>query len=213
MLLCSAVILKFVNVNNACYILGEATHYHALQLIESLEDYIMVNLETFLESRLLDELPHALIKHLSFYISDQQKTKSRYSRTNEALDGILAKHYAWVEDQDWPIPILPKDVGGILAMLRRDARTGTAKVSPGPPLTPTSSLGRKASRLMTDGSLTLDPTVSPKTSRQIPSGDDIFLMDGLDSPSAPPQELRKDPAGPSSSQVWKALAAPRFVFC
>ena len=210
-LLCSAVILRFVNVSNACYILGEATHYHALQLIESLEDYIMINLETFLESRLLDELPHALIKHLSFYISNQQKLKSRYSRTSEVLDGLLAKHYAWVEDQDWPTPILPKDNEGILAMLQRDARIGTTKLSPAAPLTPAPSLGRKGSRLMVDGSVKLDHPPSPKTPCQIPAGDDIFLMDNLESTSNIQQEVRKESAGPSTSRVWKAPAAPRFV--
>ncbi|TFY58443.1 hypothetical protein EVJ58_g6418 [Rhodofomes roseus] len=80
MFLCSEVILKRVNVLNVCAVLSDASFYHALPLIASLHAYMAANMETILESRMLDDLPLSLIKQLSVFVREQQAHNSRRLR-------------------------------------------------------------------------------------------------------------------------------------
>ncbi|KAH0836900.1 hypothetical protein J3R83DRAFT_8715 [Lanmaoa asiatica] len=55
-LLCSRIVLKYLNVYNACYLLTDAVHFNAVDLVESIQSYMTANIEMLLESRILDDL-------------------------------------------------------------------------------------------------------------------------------------------------------------
>ncbi|CAK5265304.1 unnamed protein product [Mycena citricolor] len=107
LLLCSSAILKWVDINNVCYILTDASHFHAQQLVESVQGYMVANLETLLESRILSDLTPALIKQLSVFLVRHQEQKSPTVRRNVLAIGALEKHADWLAIQDFPEPIIP----------------------------------------------------------------------------------------------------------
>ncbi|KAF9483060.1 hypothetical protein BDN70DRAFT_874303 [Pholiota conissans] len=180
-LLCSDVILRYTNVGNACYVLADATHYRIQPLINKLQDYISINLETFLECRLLDDIPYALVKQLSKFTRRRQTEKSPYSRGGAYIQSLLDKYGSWLALQDIPQPTLKHTT-----IPRKDISSN--KLSP-PVLIKRSTSNTSSS--------TLVPPPSPRAVRRLPSGDDIFLMDEpeLQSGSSKPIE---------SSPVWKA---------
>ncbi|KAI5981005.1 hypothetical protein EDD15DRAFT_2380571 [Pisolithus albus] len=55
-LACSQIILGLLNPYNTCYLLTDAIHYNAVDLVDGIENYMAVNLEMFLESRIVDDL-------------------------------------------------------------------------------------------------------------------------------------------------------------
>jgi hypothetical protein len=105
-LLCSAVILEYLNIHNACYILSDATHYHATQLVESVQGYMTANMESLLESRMLDDMPYALVKQLAKFARQQQLEKSPFSRSGVFVEKAMEKHAEWLKLQDIPEPIV-----------------------------------------------------------------------------------------------------------
>ncbi|KAF8174215.1 hypothetical protein BJ912DRAFT_1147572 [Pholiota molesta] len=185
LLLCSAVILQQTNIGNACYILADATHYRIQPLIAKLQEYICVNLETFLECRILDEIPYALVKQLSKFTRQRQTDKSPFSRGDAYIKTVLDKHAEWLALQDLPQPTL------------RHTNTFRKEVSSArlPPVTPI-----KKSISSTSSA---SGVASSHTLRRPPSGDDIFLMDE--------PELQSGSNRPSDTNpVWKAQGpAPR----
>ncbi|KAJ7632971.1 hypothetical protein FB45DRAFT_914037 [Roridomyces roridus] len=106
-LLCSAAILRWADINNACYILTDATHFHAEQLVESIQGYMIANMETLLESRMLDDLAPALVKQLSRFLVQRQTDKSPKARSSFLFDRAMAIHGDWLALQDIPEPIIP----------------------------------------------------------------------------------------------------------
>ncbi|PFH48643.1 hypothetical protein AMATHDRAFT_5613 [Amanita thiersii Skay4041] len=195
-LLCSSVILQYANIYNAGYILSEATHYNAKQLVERLQTYMAVNLETLLESRMLDELPHRLIKQLGVFTRQKQAEKSPVSRTTVLLDAALVKHADWLELQDIPEPIVrlnrplqESSARGISNTNKKSSRVSLAS-DPAIPTAPTNENAPVTS------------TAQQRAIRRPPSGDDIFVMD----------DHEDQPAGGShggKSSVWKASSVPR----
>ncbi|KAF8994964.1 hypothetical protein BDQ17DRAFT_1392318 [Cyathus striatus] len=151
-LLCSSVILKFTNLYNACSILAEATYFNAEQLIDRVQSYMTVNMEAFMDGRMLNSIPHALAKQLSKFVKGKQTEKSPVSRS-----GKLAQ----------AAPIVNRANRG---PLRRDS-----KVSPPTPC-------RRPSRPSFSGATPPEsPKVLPaQTLRRPPAGDDIFEMDDTD---------------------------------
>ncbi|KAK2467695.1 hypothetical protein APHAL10511_000289 [Amanita phalloides] len=186
-LVCSSVILEHVNIQNACYILNDATHFNAKQLIERLQLYMVVNLETLLEQRMLDDVPHRLVKQLAVFARKKQAEKSPRSRTNALFDTLMQKYAEWLALQDFPEPIL---------RLNRQEGRGV-------------NVARKRSRLSLSAAL-MEPMSGVSTPsraiRRPPSGEDIFIMDDGDGPSV----MGDSPPGPSNkSGVWKPRSAPR----
>ncbi|KAJ7172083.1 hypothetical protein C8R46DRAFT_137864 [Mycena filopes] len=187
MLICSAVILKWTDINNACYILTDASHFHAEQLVESIQGYMAANIETLLESRMLDELTPALIKQLSQFIVRKQAEKSPRVRSNYIIDRAMAIHGDWAALQDFPEPIVPSS--------RFPARRDAGPASPDPSK-------RRRSRT---ASLPNSPVIQAQGS---PAIDDIFEMD--DTETVAQAAPSADSAASSSAvPVWKASSAPR----
>ncbi|KAJ7481215.1 hypothetical protein B0H11DRAFT_2024703 [Mycena galericulata] len=183
-LLCSSVILRWVDVNNACYILTDASHFHAQQLVESIQGYIIANMETLLESRMLDDLTPALIKQLSNFVVRQQTEKSPKARSNFLVDRAMAIHGDWLALQDIPEPIIPSS--------RFPARRDATPLSP----------NRKRSR---GPSLCNSPVIAPQPSAS--TIDDIFEMDDTELPA--PSVALDNPVPAPPVPVWKASTAPR----
>ncbi|TFK21852.1 hypothetical protein FA15DRAFT_644999 [Coprinopsis marcescibilis] len=105
-LICSSIILKYLRIHNCCYILGEATHYHAYQLIASVQEYMATNMELLLESGMFDDLPAPLLLQLSNFLAEKQREKFSFTRTNDYIDELMAMHWDWLEQQDVPEPIV-----------------------------------------------------------------------------------------------------------
>jgi hypothetical protein len=59
-------------------------------------------METFLESRLLGDIPYPLVKQLSKFIQQHQIEKSPFSRGSAFVDEALQKHTEWLALQDIP---------------------------------------------------------------------------------------------------------------
>ncbi|KAJ2921453.1 hypothetical protein H1R20_g15641, partial [Candolleomyces eurysporus] len=188
LLICSSIILSYLNIHNCCYILAEATHYHALQLIDRVQEYMAANLESLLESGFLDDLPNYLLQQLSTFIATRQSEKSSFTRTPVHVDSLLAKHWDWLSSEDIPTLI----VRTLESINTENKRAKSARK----PL-PLSAL----------------PASPPLQKRA--SGDDLFAMDGVpdSSPSAPQEQLSSgaNPRTPSKSTglVWKVADAPR----
>ncbi|KAJ7461488.1 hypothetical protein FB451DRAFT_1404722 [Mycena latifolia] len=190
MLLCSAVILRWTDINNACYILTDASHFHAQQLVESVQGYMAANMETLLESRLLDDLTPALITQLSAYVARKQAEKSPKTRSSYLVDRAMALHGDWLALQDIPEPIIPSS----RFPARRDA----------PPLSPEPSASK---RRRSRGSLPNSPVIAPQASTS--TIDDIFEMDDTEGVMPPAPAALDSATSAYSVPVWKAPSAPR----
>ncbi|KAF4611303.1 hypothetical protein D9613_007260 [Agrocybe pediades] len=207
-LLCSAVILAHSNITNACYILADATHYHVLPLIEKMQEYITVNMESFLESHLLDEIPYALVKQLAKFVKERQIEKSPYSRGQAHLNAVMEKNADWLAIQDIPETITSSTSRYSANFMRKDG--SNAKLSPP---TPMRKVSRKASgvTLTKAASAAAINVASSPSLRRPPSGDDIFLMDEHDAPAASSSNQETGATfSVTSPPVWKAHpAAPK----
>ncbi|KAI6166481.1 regulator of chromosome condensation 1/beta-lactamase-inhibitor protein II [Pisolithus thermaeus] len=86
-LLCSQVILGLLNPYNACYLLTDAIYYNAVDLVKGIENYMTVNLEMFLESRILDDLGALEVRHLAGYTRSEAggEVTSRASLSSESI--------------------------------------------------------------------------------------------------------------------------------
>ena len=177
MLVCSTVILKFVTINNVCSVLTDAAYYHSDVLVERLEHYMACNMETLLESHMLEDLQFSLVKRLATYVRSLQSIKQPYTRSNELVDKAMEKHADWLALQDFPTPIVRSEA-------KRNA-PGQVKMSP--PAQPSSPGKRSRKR---SGGLSLPsplstPVLAPMTPVRLPAlpgttavaGEDIFEMD------------------------------------
>ncbi|KAF5390605.1 hypothetical protein D9757_002585 [Collybiopsis confluens] len=177
-LLTSQLVLKFLNIHNACYILTEAAHYHAFDLVSSVEGYISQNLETFLESHMLDTLNPSLIKHLSAFVRSQQERKSSVVRSHKLVTDAMSKWQEWLDSEDTPQLIMPSSRS--LKRLR-ERKPSQAFSPPSPSHITSTSFGRQRVHTLTR-STPVRPSVSPilKPGGPTPDSDDIFGMDEMD---------------------------------
>jgi hypothetical protein len=190
MLLCSQVILKYLDVYNACYLLTDATHINATHLVERLQSYITANLEMMLEGRMLEDLDPSVVRQLAEYIRSAQMTKSPISRSNLLANEALRKHAEWLGQQDLPVVFEPVD----RSQVRRD--------SP------------KPMRTRPISSLAVHPAAdSRKAADAGPSGDELFAMDEVASSVITPNHPVPAVAEPSGSvAAWKrSMSTPRCV--
>lgn len=129
----------------------EAASLHCEQLIDSLHQYIAVNMETLLEARLLDDMPPRLVRQLAGAVREHQAAKSPFSRTQlpVKLTAAIHAHHEWLIEQDIPGPIVRSQ----------------------PKLQPKAS--RKSSLHTSPGS---KPTL-PRTPLFSNAGEDLFTMD------------------------------------
>lgn len=184
LLIASSIILNFLNVQNACYILSEATHYSAKDLIDAVQGYIAVNLESMLESRILDVMSPTLIRQLSCFVREMQTAKSPITRRNLLGKLAMDRHAEWLSLQDLPSPIVRSNK----QLMRRDS----ARLSPPAP----------SSRVQRPVRVT--PSAPKPEVLSAPVGsDDIFTMDDVDLVPV----VNSDQSSPSAP--WKSTSAAR----
>ncbi|KLO18230.1 hypothetical protein SCHPADRAFT_820098 [Schizopora paradoxa] len=193
MLVCSSVILRHITILNVCSVLAEATYYHADDLCASLQGYMSQNMETFLESRMLDDLPDHLVKQLAAFVRKKQAEKLPTSRSRELVEELLVKHGEWLALQDIPQPFVPNYTKAVHRLSPKVSPTASTKKSGkramtvAPPPSSPSMIGI-AKPLEVQRTLSADPAVQ---------GDDIFQMDEIEKDAIPPLSL--PPTGVSST--------------
>lgn len=64
------------------------------------------NLETLLESHMLDDLAPDLVKQLAAYIREEQARKAPLARSTVLVDSAMEKHHEWLENEDFPAAIV-----------------------------------------------------------------------------------------------------------
>lgn len=133
----------------------EAASLHCELLMDSLHQYMSVNMETLLEARLLDDLPPRLVRQLSSAVRGYQAAKLPFSRMQLPVNLAAAVHAhdEWLAEQDIP------------GSLVRSQPRSKPKLSP--------KAGRKASLPTSPWSM---PTV-PRTPLLSNAGEDLFAMD------------------------------------
>ncbi|KAI9440915.1 hypothetical protein H4582DRAFT_1811180 [Lactarius indigo] len=191
LLICSSILVKYITINNISAVYMEAASLHCEQLMDSLHQYMSVNMETLLEARLLDDLPPRLVRQLSSAVRGFQAAKSPFSRMQFPVNLAAAvhAHHEWIAKQDIPGPIV------------RSQPKSQPKPSP--------KASRKSSLPTSPGS---KPTL-PRTPLLSNTGEDLFAMDealvpplNLDS-TASTSELGQTPkAGP-----WKGKSTTTKV--
>ncbi|KAH8115826.1 hypothetical protein DFH11DRAFT_1830886 [Phellopilus nigrolimitatus] len=191
LLICSSVVLKLVNINNVCAVLSDATHFHATQLVASLQDYMARNMETLLESHMLDDLSSPLVKQLSAFVRACQAKKLPVTRSGVLVSKALENCKDWLALQDIPQPFISGRRSGAGTQIRHSPRLSPVAVG--------NSSGSKRTRC---SSMSTNPVlstpVSPSPSPQISgdataSGDEFFLMDDDMRGDIPPLDLRAAP--------------------
>ena len=158
------------------------------------------NMESLLESRMLDDMPHALVKQLAKFTRQQQLEKSPFSRSGVFVEKVMEKHAEWLKLQDIPESIVASHKTGP----RKEAAVSRVKLSP-----PGSSSG--SSKKSVEPVERPNPATPQRALRRPPSGDDVFLMDEPESPGAESMPLTPQAPPPTSPPVWKAATVPRYV--
>ncbi|KAH9041005.1 hypothetical protein EDB85DRAFT_1858258 [Lactarius pseudohatsudake] len=155
LLICSSILVKYVTINNISAVYVEAASLHCEQLMDSLHQYMSVNMETLLEARLLDDLPPRLVRELSSAVRGYHAVKSPFSRMELPVNLAAAvhAHHEWIAEQDIPGPIV------------RSQSKSQPKLSP--------KASRKPSLPTSPGS---KPTL-PRTPLLSNPGEDLFAMD------------------------------------
>ncbi|KAF9224282.1 hypothetical protein BS17DRAFT_780823 [Gyrodon lividus] len=206
-LLCSQVILEHLTAYNACYLLTDAIHFNAVDLAERIQRYMTANIETLLESKILDELDPRVVRKLSEHTRMEQAEKSPVSRSDKLALEASEKHKDWLALQDIPVHIIPSQKA---SQFHRDS----------PKMSPPGST-KKPARSLRLYSPTTSPLLCPTSLsvprpvlRSRPSGDEIFAMD--DTGAIPSLELEvsgppvQPDALPKATLVWKKnLSTPR----
>jgi hypothetical protein len=183
--------LKYLNVYNACYLLTDATHFNAVQLVERIQSYIAANLKMMLEVRMLEDLDPWIMRQLCEYIRGAQMEKSFVSRSNSLANEALQKHAEWLALQDIPVVLEPVD--------RPQIHRDSPKLSPPSPTKPHRIVGLSSPA----GPVTRNVTDFGQ------SGDELFAMDEVLSPDRPIPAVT-EPSVPAA--VWKRPpSTPRYA--
>jgi inhibitor of Bruton tyrosine kinase len=200
LLICSSIIIKYVSIHNISAVYTEAASLHCPQLMDSLHQYMAVNMETLLEARLLDDLSPWHIKQLSGAVQEHQAVKSPFSRLQLPvnLSAFVDEHREWLALEDIPDPIV-----------RSQPKTHPK---------PSPKTSRKASQQSASPKTPSNPSVAThRASLLANTSEDLFCMDeALASPlnlspgvavgaSAGREELG------STTKVgpWKSKSAPK----
>jgi hypothetical protein len=160
------------------------------------------NMESLLESRMLDDMPYALVKQLAKFARQQQLEKSPFSRSGVFVEKAIEKHAEWLKLQDIPEPVAASHHHHHKTGPRKEGVVNRVKLSP-----PSSGSSKKSVEPIERP----NPATPQKTLRRPPSGDDVFIMDEPESPRAESMPLTpQSPPPPTSPPVWKAATVPRY---
>ncbi|KAG9308137.1 hypothetical protein JVU11DRAFT_12491 [Chiua virens] len=198
-LLCSRIILQYLNTYNACCLLTDAIHFNAVELADRVQGYMVANMEMLLESRILDDLDLRVVRKLSEHARAQQATHSPVSRSDKLGHAALEKHKDWLALQDIPVPIISSQ------------KVFTAKDSPR--TSAPGSARKTVGRQLWLYSPTPSPVLRPSATPQPPLGDEIFAMDDADvgfplkpsslQTSASEETLAQMPMAGAAKPGWK----------
>ncbi|KAF5362287.1 hypothetical protein D9756_002106 [Leucocoprinus leucothites] len=180
-LLCSSLILTYSSFHNACSILSDATHFSCMPLIDRIQSYITANMELFLESHMLDDIPQDLVYQLARYAQQKQKEKAPFVRDGALVDEAMVRWCNWLEDQDVPVPFV---------------RSG----KPWKERTKVLPIPKFEKKVLVRGG------GGEKGLRKPPSVDDLFDMDYTEN-SGPTLTQQTQPA--EAGPVWKAYVSPK----
>ncbi|KAI0262373.1 hypothetical protein BC834DRAFT_892147 [Gloeopeniophorella convolvens] len=189
LLICASIIVDHVTIHNISAVYTEAAALHCEALMDSLHQYIAVNMETLLEAHLLGHLPPRLIRQLVSAVFQHQALKSPFSRLQLPVDLVAAvsRNRDWLAVQDIPSPIV------------RSQPRAFSKQSP--------KRHRKSSFPTSPGN---KPTL-PRTPLLSNTSEDLFAMDET---LVPPFVLDAaasvdDHGQPSKLGPWKGKSTPR----
>lgn len=203
LLICSSIVVKYVTVNNISAIYREAASLHCPQLMDSLHQYMSVNMETLLEARLLDDLSPWHIKQLASAVQGHQGAKSPFSRLQLPVDlaASVNENREWLALQDIPASIV------------RSQPKAQPKPSP--------KVSRKPSQQPASPGTPSKPSVAmPRTPLLANTSEDLFCMDEAIVPSL---NLNPDVGVGASTDreeligstpkvgPWKAKSTPKSV--
>lgn len=178
-------------------------------------------MESFLESCILDEIPHTLVKQLAKFVRAKQMEKSSFSRSDAFVNEMMEKYAGWLAEQDVPEPIVRKNA---LMMSHARASAGPSSLKKGVSMEKISPCRMKPS--ITVASPSAEPTVrQPITThqhilRRPHLEDDVFIMDEMDTTHLPGTDVGSPPLASSSATsmpisvpvpAWKASGSTRSV--
>jgi hypothetical protein len=192
LLICSSILIKYVTIDNISAIYMEAASLHCPQLMDSLHQYMSVNMETLLEARLLDDLSPQLVKQVASAVQAHQAAKSPFSRLQlpAYLAASVHQHREWLAEQDIPCPIV-----------RSQPKT-QPKASP-----------KTSRKLSQPASPAQGKPTTPRTPLLASAGEDVFCMDEALVPSLNLDEgTSADELGTTLKPgpgPWKATSTPK----
>ena len=179
-------------------------------------------MESFLETRILDEIPYTLVKQLAKFVRAKQMEKSPFSRSDAFVNEMMKKYAEWLAEQDIPRPIvranalmIPHARASAGSSLLKKGRS-MEKLSPlmfGSRMKPSINLTSPSTEPTTPGRLITTPQ---HTLRHLPLGDDVFVMDEMDMTHLPSVEVSL-PSFSSAAAIsdpvpaWKSLGGTRSV--
>ena len=110
-----------------------ASLVHCEQLMDSLHQYMSVNMETLLEAHLLDDLPPRLVRQLASAVRGYQAAKSPFSRTRLPVNlaSAVHAHHEWLVEQDIPGPIVRSQPKSQPKVFPKSSRKPSLPRSPG----------------------------------------------------------------------------------
>ncbi|KPV74228.1 uncharacterized protein RHOBADRAFT_37206 [Rhodotorula graminis WP1] len=173
---CSAVLRSFVTLHNVCSILCDAAFYEAHDLSRACMHFLASSMETALETYLLDDLPHDLLRALTAFVRERQGAKMPVSRSNLLFQELLPRHQEFYDSLD-----VGRPTGAAKryrpATVPPSPRPSPSMLSPGtsPQLAPTKSPRMRPS---------VGPSASPNLSPSLPAAS--FMPLG----SPPPMRLQ-----------------------
>jgi inhibitor of Bruton tyrosine kinase len=180
--------MQHINIHNACLVLVEASYLHSWALIDHIQDYLSINLETMLESHFLDDLTPDLVKQLSKFVRQRQLEKAPITRSTKLYDVAFDKFETWLSLQDIPRPIVPS--------IKHGPFRDSPRISPPTPLKRTAPSSPVVQRPRAEL-----PTNRVQTTS---SGDDIFAMD------EPTSSLGASPPKPGGlGGSWKIIGTSK----
>ncbi|GAA5902128.1 hypothetical protein JCM8208_002483 [Rhodotorula glutinis] len=204
---CSAVLRSFVTLHNVCSILCDAAFYEAHDLSRACMHFLASSMETALETYLLDDLPHDLLRALTAFVRERQGAKMPVSRSNLLFQELLPRHQEFYDSLD-----VGRPTGAAKryrpAIVPPSPRPSPSMLSPGasPQLAPTKSPRMRPS---------VGPSASPNLSPSLPAvreADEPFALDEdflLDSSAAASSRGAGAAAGPSYAAGQPYLARRR----
>lgn len=174
-------------------------------------------MESFLESRILDEIPYTLVKQLAKFVRAKQMEKSSFSRSDAFVNEMMEKYGDWLAEQDVPEPIIRTNAL-MIPYARGLLKKGISmeKISP--------SVSGRMKPSIAVASPSTEPTAGqPITTpqhrlRRLPLEDDVFVMDEMYTTHLPGNiDVGSLPTASSSTTnavpvpAWKASGSTRLV--